>query len=811
MHAAQRKFRQNLNKALILSVALAALIWIAILLQLTTTFLPGTQNVAATPLAQTQGYPAYNGGYPMTTDMCSTGKTDYVQTRLFCNPGPSGTGRISVFSAHLPSTPSIGQSVILNASKGTLSSPAYYWANGYTCVPEGKWGTTCWWTYITQACTSAQLGQTRNEGGSVGVTTCSYISSFTSYPLNYTVAPVGTTVVANSGDPVTLEWSCQSTQTYQTAYCSQFAPFSGSCWNHVYVYSGTQGYASGSAGGGFSTGNQLYGQTTVYPTETTTYALTCSGYRNVLNHVTDTSPNCYSYNPPQQCGKFGCTGGGTVNRCDISGPSSGNFGPLHNGIADASATRKTTYVTVVVPSAPACTLTGTSPVNFGSNTTLTYVMGSSADAPTKLLLSSDTVPGTTAFIDTSPSANLIGIGGDVIISSAQSKFGGSSALFDGDGDYLTAADHADFEMGTGNFTIDVWVRPTTVAGTAGIISKSNSSYTPFLIYRSGATYTFYGSSAGSSWNVCNGTSLGAAAANTWTHLAVVRNGTSIRMYNNGVNVGTCTSSLPFWDNTQPIYVGSYAGGYGFAGYMDEVRVSKGIARWTANFTPPDAACPTGCAGQPTSANISPQVGSVALTPQPYTTPITQDTTFTMNVANSAGASVCNAFVAINPASCPANSTASSGTCVCNSGYSMNGSYQCVATDVCSNIPGSQSSAPANCTAQGDGTCTPNPGYVISGNQCVSGSIEFTANPSRVRKNNNTELRWSISGMTSCGITDKYGTTILAQSAANATDGLHDHSIAVSENQTYRLQCTPSGGGTEVRTVNVGVLPVFQEI
>lgn len=805
--------QQFLIKALMASGSVAALIALALLLQSLGLVFPSTQNAAATPLAVTQGYPAYNAGYPMP-DTCAEYNTDYIGLQKFCNPGITGVGLLSVFSAHVSGSLSSGHTSLLKATKGTQASPVYYYTTGQICQDNGpKYPpSNCAWGHITDPCTAAQVGQTRTEA--VGQTTCTLIQNFTSYPLSYQRESVGNVVMTDGNTPVTLEWSCQNSQQYYTEYCTSWAPFSGTCWNHAGTWSGTQYYASSATGGGFSTGGALIGSATVTPNETTTYSLTCGGYRNTLNQSEDVTKTCGTRQvvTGSSCSKWGCSYTyATVPYCELHGPSGGTFSALHNGIADSSSFQKPSYVTVMVPNAPACTLNSVTPVPFGTETTLTYVMATGAAANTKLLISADGPDGFETFLDTSTGANIVNANGNAKISTAQSKFGGSSAYFDGNGDYLSIPDSPYLEPEASDFTIDFWFRPNTVANIWGTpYRKGNYGDVGLVLYQYGSNLYLYMGSGGS-WSIAYGrTAASGLSANTWYHFALVRSGTTFTTYLNGVQTDTFTSASSITNNSGLHYIGNDAlNYYPYSGYIEEFRYSD-TALWASNFTPPDAACPGGCPGQPTSASISPSPGVVSIAPQPYNILITKDTTFQMTVSNTAGISTCATLAAIDPASCPANSTASSGTCVCNSGYSMNSSYQCVTTDLCSNIPGVQSSVPANCSAVGDGTCTPDAGYVISGSQCVLGSISFTATPSRVRPNNQTELRWNVSGMASCGVTDKNSVVVAAQNATNGADGAHSLFINVTENNTYTLLCIPTSGGSESRSVNVGVVPTFIE-
>src|SRR6185437_4647016 len=84
----------------------------------------------------------------------------------------------------------------------------------------------------------------------------------------------------------------------------------------------------------------------------------------------------------------------------------------------------------------------------------------------------------------------------------------------------------------------------------------------------------------------------ALSANTWYHVAFVRSGNTITAYVNGVQYGSpVTDSSTATFNNQ-VFIGSYADSYGkFQGYIDELRVTKGVARYLANFTPPNAPFP----------------------------------------------------------------------------------------------------------------------------------------------------------------------------------------------------------------------------
>lgn len=212
------------------------------------------------------------------------------------------------------------------------------------------------------------------------------------------------------------------------------------------------------------------------------------------------------------------------------------------------------------------------------------------DQYTKLLIHCDGADASTAFTDVSAAGRTVTTNGDAQVDTAQSKFGGASALFDGTGDFLSVADHADFEFGTGDFTIDFWMRPAnTTASFYEVFGKraNTSSYGPYVIAQGGTSLVLFMSSSGASWDIASSVSMGTVAANTWYHVALVRSGSNIYRFLDGALIGTTSSSASLLDNAVDVRIGSSGGGTGgYPGHVDEIRVSKGIARWTAAFSVP---------------------------------------------------------------------------------------------------------------------------------------------------------------------------------------------------------------------------------
>lgn len=204
----------------------------------------------------------------------------------------------------------------------------------------------------------------------------------------------------------------------------------------------------------------------------------------------------------------------------------------------------------------------------------------------KLLIHSNHADGSTVFTDSSPDARTITRYGDTQHDTAQAKFGASSLYFDGTGDYLTAGN---ISIGTGNYTVDFWVRPAAVASVNdGLIQIGNSSF--FSIYIYNGVLCVRTNNSAPTYGIVSS----AISADVWTHIAVVRSGTSLYLFVNGVLVDTDTSSLDIPAGT--IYIGYYySASYTAYGHMDEIAI-RDEAVWTANFTPPTAPYETAAAG-----------------------------------------------------------------------------------------------------------------------------------------------------------------------------------------------------------------------
>jgi hypothetical protein len=209
------------------------------------------------------------------------------------------------------------------------------------------------------------------------------------------------------------------------------------------------------------------------------------------------------------------------------------------------------------------------------------------DSFTKLLLHCDGADASTTFSDASLSARgNATVNGNAQVDTAQSVFGGASALFDGTGDFLSYASSADWNLGaagSGDLTVDFRVRFAVSPGAnifilvAGGNINAGSGWT--IYYESSLLKVYDGTNTTLSWS---------PSADTWYHVAIVRSGSTLTGFVDGTSIGNFGSDKDFNNDSVALGIGGCPVGttFGLNGWMDEVRISKGIARWTSNFTPP---------------------------------------------------------------------------------------------------------------------------------------------------------------------------------------------------------------------------------
>ena len=214
-----------------------------------------------------------------------------------------------------------------------------------------------------------------------------------------------------------------------------------------------------------------------------------------------------------------------------------------------------------------------------------------SDGNTLLLMHMEGYNTSTIFYDDNLSARAsksLVANGNAQLDTAQYKFGSSSMLFDGTGDYFASTFASDESFGTGNFTVEFWYRPAAIGAIQ--VPIGNRSGGPGLniwwveIGSDGTAYAAFQNSAGTSFYPASPSTY---AANTWYHIAIVRNGSTLTFYRNGTGGTAVTGVTGSFGGGVNYYIGGIVGSYNVNGWLDEVRISK-VARYTANFTAPTA-------------------------------------------------------------------------------------------------------------------------------------------------------------------------------------------------------------------------------
>ena len=204
---------------------------------------------------------------------------------------------------------------------------------------------------------------------------------------------------------------------------------------------------------------------------------------------------------------------------------------------------------------------------------------------TQLLLNA-----TNAGIFDNTTVNDIETAGSAQVNTTIVKYGTGSISFNGTTDYIISAPRSNVNnaFGTGNFTVELWVYPTAFASYKSIYGNSN-----------GITATGWHCGLNASGNVFiysnsafKVTSSNTLTLNAWNHVAIVRNGSTVTIYIGGTSGGTWTLTTETFTDGYCFFgvTPGFASEF-YSGYMDDIRITKGYARYTANFTPPASAFP----------------------------------------------------------------------------------------------------------------------------------------------------------------------------------------------------------------------------
>jgi len=223
---------------------------------------------------------------------------------------------------------------------------------------------------------------------------------------------------------------------------------------------------------------------------------------------------------------------------------------------------------------------------------ITWLLVSSYDAYSNfvtVMLSGNGTNGSTTFIDSSPLAWSITVTSPAQISTGVLKFGTGSIYLSSNG-YLSINQATSALLGLYDFTVDLWMYPnggqSSLAGICGNCQSGVGSWgIAYDTTAAGIAITL----AGSYGDLYGTSTIWPVATYTWTHVAFVRSGSNLMLFINGILKET--ANFPFattYDEGSGLTVGAWItnlGTYRFSGYIDDFRITKGIARYTSNFTP----------------------------------------------------------------------------------------------------------------------------------------------------------------------------------------------------------------------------------
>ncbi|BFT94903.1 MAG: hypothetical protein MNSN_09190 [Minisyncoccus archaeiphilus] len=224
------------------------------------------------------------------------------------------------------------------------------------------------------------------------------------------------------------------------------------------------------------------------------------------------------------------------------------------------------------------TITLSTPTNTCSTGIPTSV---TTDSNTVLLMHMDGIDNGTVFSD--QTGKTITRYGDTKTVIATKKFGSASAYFDGNEDYLTISTSSDL-IWDGNFTIDFWINFSNLSSQYIFATANDGAGFIRLTYNNGQ------------WMISETVTNQVIADNdiivgNWYHVALLRDNGVIKLFKNGVQVNTnWNRTTVYQPSSDGFRIGRQWGSYAgfFNGYIDEFRISKGVARWISDFTPPNA-------------------------------------------------------------------------------------------------------------------------------------------------------------------------------------------------------------------------------
>lgn len=193
---------------------------------------------------------------------------------------------------------------------------------------------------------------------------------------------------------------------------------------------------------------------------------------------------------------------------------------------------------------------------------------------------------TTNIVDSSSNNVSTTITGNTVISTTQSKYGSGSVYFDGTGSRVNVNSGSVLNFGTADYTVETWVYVSSVSGIQVILRDNATGAFSLLINGNHMELA----ASGQADDIIGTTSL---TTGNWYYVAVSRSSGTTRLYTNGSLDGSMTT-VRNYPSTNPVYIGAIPSAVPLTGYIYDMRITKGVARYTGStMTVPTAPLPIG--------------------------------------------------------------------------------------------------------------------------------------------------------------------------------------------------------------------------
>ena len=349
------------------------------------------------------------------------------------------------------------------------------------------------------------------------------------------------------------------------AFTMSTGDFTYECWVYHTSTSGQQTYFARNTGN--NNGVYFYKDTSNFPgvyytsqVATSSVALTANQWYHLV--VTRLSGTLRIFINGVQTASVANTTNLTESVCYVGADSDGSS-PLVGYMASSRILKGTGYSSITIPTAPLTAITNTS-----------------------LLLNY-----TNAGIYDGKMANNLETVGNAQVSTSVVKYGSGSMYFDGNGDYLFLPASQNTVFGTGDYTIEFWVNYASASGNYIFFDSRGTN-----IGQAGVAINIGGGNIAVNNGTSNIITATAPTANAWHHIALSRSGSSNKLFIDGIQAGSTATSSTNYSTGYVTGIGAtldpaYTASYYLNGYIDDLRITKGVARYIANFTPPQQALP----------------------------------------------------------------------------------------------------------------------------------------------------------------------------------------------------------------------------